>query len=49
VTLAEVDLPDVIAWNTAFTRDHAHQVSSLHAIACADRHEEPGHSSGSTS
>jgi hypothetical protein len=47
VTLAEVDLSDVIARNPAFTGDHAHQISCLHAIASPDRHEEPGHSAGS--
>jgi hypothetical protein len=47
VALAEVDLPDVITRNAAFTCDHAHEVSGLHAIARPDRHEEPRHSAGS--
>jgi hypothetical protein len=48
VTLAQVDLADMIARNAAFAGDHPHQVSSLHAIAGANRHEEPRHSTGST-
>ena len=47
VALAEVDLSDVITRNAAFTGDHAHQVSSLHAVARSDCHEEPSHPAGS--
>ena len=46
MTLAQVDLSDVIAGNSALARDHSHQVSGLHPVASSDGHEESGHSSG---
>jgi hypothetical protein len=46
VAFSEIDLSHVIARNSAFTGDRAHQVADLHAIASADGHEEADHSIG---
>src|SRR5712691_2930071 len=40
VTLLQIDLSDAISWNSAFSSDDAHQISNLHAVARANRHEE---------
>jgi hypothetical protein len=49
MTFAQVDLSNVIAWNSAFSSDRAHQIANLHAIAGSNRHEKARHSSCRTS
>jgi hypothetical protein len=44
VALAQIDLADVIAGNSAFAGNRAYEVADLDTIACSNRHEEAGHS-----
>jgi hypothetical protein len=44
MTLAEVDLPDMIRGNSPFAGNYAHQIADLHAVAGADCHKETRHS-----
>jgi hypothetical protein len=46
VALAEIDFADVIASNSAFAGDHAHQIAHLHSVARADSHEKARHAAG---
>jgi hypothetical protein len=46
MALTKVDLADVVARNSAFAGDHAHQIADLHAIPRSDRHEETRHAAG---
>jgi hypothetical protein len=46
MALAQVDLANVIARNSAFAGDRAHQIADLHAIACSDGHEKTRHPAG---
>jgi hypothetical protein len=43
VALAKIDLPDVIAGNSAFAGDGAHEIAHLHPIARSDGHEKSCH------
>src|SRR6267143_863619 len=43
MAFAEVDLANVIAGNSAFASDRAHQIADLHAIARSDSHEKTCH------
>jgi len=45
VTLAQVDLSDVVAGNPTLTCDRAHEIADLHAIARPDCHEKARHPS----
>jgi hypothetical protein len=49
VALLQVDLSDAISGNSAFAGDDPHDISDLHAVAGADRHEEARHSRRRTS
>jgi hypothetical protein len=46
MALAKVDLADVVARNSAFAGDHAHQIADLHAIPRSNRHEKTRHAAG---
>ena len=43
MALAQVDLSDVIAGNSSFAGDRAHQIADLHTITRSDSHEETRH------
>jgi hypothetical protein len=46
MALAQVDLADVIAGNSALASDGTHQVSDLHTVARSNGHEEARHPAG---
>jgi hypothetical protein len=46
MALAQVDLTNVIARNSAFAGNRAHQIPDLHSIACSDGHEKTRHPAG---
>jgi hypothetical protein len=46
MALAQVDLANMIAGNSAFAGDDAHQIADLHAIAGSNGHEKARHAAG---
>jgi hypothetical protein len=45
VTLAQIDLTDMVAGNAAFSSDRTHQVTGFYSVARADSHEQLRHAS----
>jgi hypothetical protein len=43
MALAQVDFANVVARNSAFAGDQAHQIADLHTIARSDSHEKARH------
>jgi hypothetical protein len=43
MALAQVDLANVVARNSAFAGNRAHEIADLHAIPRSDGHEETRH------
>ena len=43
MALLQIDLSDTLSGNPALSGDDAHEISDLHAVARADRHEETRH------
>jgi hypothetical protein len=43
MALAQIDLANVIACNSAFARDRAHEIADLHTVARSDGHEKTRH------
>ena len=44
MALLQIDLSDAVSGNSAFAGDDPHDISGLHPVARADRHEEASHS-----
>src|ERR1700682_13236 len=43
MAFAQIDFANVIARNSSFAGDRAHQIADLHAVARSDSHEKPRH------